>query len=223
MTDYFPTIQGFTHSSEKHRSKHLGPLHPCCKRFGLTATLQIAYLNNLGLHSESTPPPWKRQPLSQLSPVPWNSPAQSSQQLPLPLWGMENLPAHLLHQGRQEHDSHLHHIYMGFGPGTAMGRNRGSLNTGIHLSTVPKQTACRLRFINNVIFSQTFHSSAAAFYPLLAGNLHVFCNGLHIRTREKQQQTLPPGFRRKGLLFPRTMLVYLNANSNKSLQMVSRF
>lgn len=114
MTDYFPTIQGFAHSSEKHRSKYLGPLHPC-KRFGMPATLQIAYLNALGLHSQSTPPPWKRQPLSQLSPVPGNSPAQSSHQLPLPLWGMQHLPAHLLHQWRQECDSHLHPTDMGFG------------------------------------------------------------------------------------------------------------
>lgn len=96
------------HSFQRAASlQYFGPLHPCCKRCGLPAPLQIMYLHTLGLHPESVPPPWQRQPLGQVSPALGNSPAQSSQQLLPPPWGMEDFPAHLLHPWRQACNSHL--------------------------------------------------------------------------------------------------------------------
>ena len=108
-TDQFSSVQGFIHSSKQHRSKHLGPLHPCCKRCGMPAPLQITYLGTPGLHPESIPPPWKRQLPGQLSPDPGNSPAQSSQQLLLPPRGSPSSPPAPVKTGvQQPPPSHAH-------------------------------------------------------------------------------------------------------------------
>lgn len=46
-----------------------------------------------------------------------------------------------------------------------------------------------MEIINNVIFSQTSHSSVVAFYPLLASTPCIFCKSFYIRKGQEKENT----------------------------------